>query len=150
MDFFAKFVHIRFATSWTAKQHFWKKEITSLAPPWGAWWRTHYWGIEREEKSLAPGWNRSHDLESFVLQAGPLPQFDFIELNFDQLYFRSVENVSLSLQNCFVHFLFLLRKSRMYSDDISGTFWAGEILTGTCFIGNYFPSKWYCRIFIEM
>ena len=44
-----------FAKSSTAKHHFLLRKISSAAPPWGTWLRTHYWGIEREEKSPAPG-----------------------------------------------------------------------------------------------
>ena len=49
--------------------HFLFRKISSAAPPWGTWLRTHCWGIEREE----PRRNQSHDLKSFVPQACALP-----------------------------------------------------------------------------
>ena len=38
--------------------HFLWRKISNVAPPWGTWFWTHYWRIEREEKSPAPGRNR--------------------------------------------------------------------------------------------
>ena len=54
--FFAKSVHIMLVLPPAAQLnvHFWPRIISSAAPPRGTWFRTHYWGIEREEKSLHP------------------------------------------------------------------------------------------------
>ena len=45
--------------------HFLFRKISSVAPLWGTWLRTHYWGIEIEEKSTVPSGNRTHELKSF-------------------------------------------------------------------------------------
>ena len=44
------------------------RKIIGVAPPRGLWSRTHYWGIETEEKSPGPGGNWTHDLKSFAPQ----------------------------------------------------------------------------------
>ena len=53
--FFAQSMHIEHMA-----KHFLRK-ISSLAPPWGTWLRTHYWW-DREEKKPSLGGIRIHDL----------------------------------------------------------------------------------------
>ena len=72
--FFAKSVHIMLVLPPAAQLnvHFWPR-ISSAAPPWGTWFRTHYWGIDRDEKIPAPGGNWTLDLMSFALRTCALP-----------------------------------------------------------------------------
>ena len=64
-----------FASSCTAKHLFLCKKNRFVAPPWGIWLRTHFWGIEREEENPAPCGNQTLDLKSFALQACALPLY---------------------------------------------------------------------------
>ena len=55
-----------FALSCKAKCLVLWKKISSAAPLRGIWLRTHNWGIEREENSLEPVGNQTHDFKIFT------------------------------------------------------------------------------------
>ena len=65
--------HVCFTPSCTATYLFLWKKINCVAPPWGTWLRSHFWGKESKEKSPTAGGNRTHNLENFAKLACVLP-----------------------------------------------------------------------------